>query len=84
MKLNAVDNMVSFYMLAGKDVVCNKMSLEAAETVIKQGKEVTESDRFEGYSICVDGKFFFEGSFSKKGKRKTSSEVEPKEVPTGE
>lgn len=83
MKLKAVDNQVNFYMLTGKDVVRNKMTLRAAETVISLAKEVTKSDRFEGYPICVDGKFFFEGSFAeKKSRKKTSSEVEPKEVPT--
>jgi len=85
MKLKAVDNQVSFYMIAGKDVVHNQMTLKAAETVISLGKEVKESVRFIGHHICVDDKFFFEGEFSeKKGKKKTSSEVEPKEVSTGD
>lgn len=80
MKLKVENGKVHFIMVAGDDFVKNEMGVNAANTLIENG-EVTESKQFEGYSICVDGQYFFEGTYQSKGKKKaTSPEVEPKDV----
>lgn len=72
---------VHFIMVAGKDFVQNEMGINAANALIEKG-EVTESKQFEGYPICVDGKYFFEGTYSKKKKKAAASpEVEPEDAP---
>lgn len=78
MKLKNNNDKVHFIMVAGKDYVKSEMGINAAENLIKNG-EVTESKQFEGYPICVDNKYFFEGTYSKK-KKTASSEVEPNDV----
>lgn len=77
MKLKNDKGKVHFIMAAGKDYVQHEMSINAANTLIEKGT-VTESKQFEGYPICVDGKYFFEGTISKKKRKAPASpEVEP-------
>ncbi len=67
MRLKNNKGKVHFIMVAGKDFVQNEMGINAANALIEKG-EVTESKQFEGYPICVDGKYFFEGTYPKKKK----------------
>ena len=81
MRLKNNKGKVHFIMVAGKDFVQNEMSINAVNALIEKG-EVTESKQFEGYPICVDGKYFFEGTYSKKKKKAVASpEVEPEDAP---
>lgn len=81
MRLKNNKGKVHFIMVAGKDFVQNEMGINAANALIEKG-EVTESKQFEGYPICVDGKYFFEGTCSKKKKKAVASpEVEPEDAP---
>nr|DAS09957.1 MAG TPA: hypothetical protein [Caudoviricetes sp.] len=57
-KVNDKGN-VSFLMATGNDLVKNSMTLEHAKNTANAG-EVTES-QIEGYPICVDNKWYFEG-----------------------
>ncbi len=81
MRLKNNKGKVHFIMVAGKDFVQNEMGINAANTLIEKG-EVTESKQFEGYPICVDGKYFFEGTWSKKKRKllhpqRLSREIRP-------
>lgn len=81
MRLKNNKGKVHFIMVAGKDFVQNEMGINAANALIEKG-EVTESKQFEGYPICVDGKYFFEGTYPKKKKKTAASqEVEPEDAP---
>ena len=62
MRLKNNKGKVHFIMVAGKDFVQNEMGINAVNALIEKG-EVTESKQFEGYPICVDGKYFFEGTY---------------------
>ena len=46
-----------------EDTGCNVRILMMDETdaqvIIKNGKTVTESDRYVGYNRCVDGRYYF-------------------------
>lgn len=80
MKLKNNKDKVRFIMAAGKDFVQNEMGINAANAIIEKG-EVTESNQFEGYPICVDSKLFFEGTYLKKKKKSLASpEVEPEDA----
>lgn len=65
MKLKIKNDKVNFLMTAGKDVVKSEMSALNAREMIKKGT-VTESDKYKDFPICVNDKFFFEGSIDKK------------------
>lgn len=73
MKLKVVDGMVSYLMECGKDMVADNMSLACAERICSRG--TSDSDRFPGYPICVDDKFYFAGIKEKK-QDKTKRESE--------
>lgn len=84
LKTNKNKNKVHFIMIAGKNFVRNEMGINAANALIEKGV-VSESKQFEGYPICVDGKYFFEGTYSKKRKKAAaSSEVESADTPEEE
>lgn len=53
------DGKVTFLLRTGKDMVKNQMALASAQHIIDTGK-IEESDK-EGYPICVDNKWYFEG-----------------------
>ena len=57
--LNNKDGKVTFLLRTGKDMVKNQMALASAQHIIDTGK-IVESDK-EGYPICVDNKWYFEG-----------------------
>ena len=74
MRLKNNKGKVHFIMVAGKDFVQNEMGINAVNALIEKG-EVTESKQF-------DGKYFFEGTYSKKKKKAVASpEVEPEDAP---
>lgn len=52
---------VEFLLATGNDFAKNKMTLENAKNIANTGK-VKPSD-VEGYPICVDDKWYFEGEF---------------------
>jgi uncharacterized protein YeeX (DUF496 family) len=58
-KLKNRNGKVTFLLKTGKDYSKNEMSISAAQHIIDSGKLV-ESER-EGYPICVDEKWYFEG-----------------------
>jgi hypothetical protein len=58
-KLKNVNGKVTFLLKTGKDFVRNTMSISAAQHIIDNGK-ITDSDK-NGYPICVDEKWYFEG-----------------------
>ena len=71
MKLTEVNGKVPFIMKAGKSFVKNEMPVVEAEKFVKNGK-VTESDKFEGYPVCVNETYYFAATMPK-------SKAEPKE-----
>jgi hypothetical protein len=65
MKLKQVDGKVSFIMRAGKDFVKDEMPVDEAKKLVKNG-ETTESDKFDGYTLCVNDTYFFATATPKK------------------
>ena len=59
---------VNSLLRSGNDFVGNNLSVSAAQHIIDTGKLV-ESDK-EGYPICVDNKWYFEGVEVKKTAKK--------------
>lgn len=49
---------VPFIMVTGKDFVRDEMPLDKAEKIYENGKK-RASNRFPGYPVCVDEKYFF-------------------------
>ena len=58
MKLKIVNGMVPYKMDAGKDVVDAEMPESKARLIILKGPK-RASNRFPGYPICVDNRYFF-------------------------
>ena len=58
-KLKNEKGRVNSLLRTGNDFVRNKLSVSAAQHIIDTGK-IEESDK-EGYPICVDKKWYFEG-----------------------
>ena len=58
-KLKNRNGKVTFLLKTGKDFSQNEMSISAAQHIIDCG-ELVESDK-EGFPICVDSKWYFEG-----------------------
>jgi len=58
-KLKNRNGKVTFLLKTGNDFSKNEMSISAAQHIIDTGNLV-ESDK-EGYPICVDEKWYFEG-----------------------
>ena len=50
---------IKFLMQADNDVVEGKMLPENADRMIEQAEKVEHSDKFPGYPIAVNDKFFF-------------------------
>lgn len=63
---------VPYIMVAGADHVTGEMPLETAEKIYSEGAK-RASNRFPGYPVCVDNKYFFAIKTSPK-KRKTTNE----------
>lgn len=76
MKLTIKNGMVPYKMDAGKDVVDAEMSEAKDRMIITKGPK-RASNRFPGYPICVDNKYYFaatsERTKSKKQKEKTNA-----------
>lgn len=51
-------NKVPYIMVAGADYVAGEMPLEDAQRIYTDGTK-RASNRFSGYPVCVDGKYFF-------------------------
>ena len=58
-KLKNENGRVNSLLRTGNDFIRNKLSVSAAQHIIDTGK-IEESDK-EGYPICVDKKWYFEG-----------------------
>ena len=59
-KIKHKDGKVTYVMRTGKTFVRANMSLAYAQSIIKRGKNVEETDkRGFGVEICVDDKYFF-------------------------
>ena len=66
---------VPYIMVSGSDYVSGEMPLNDAERIYDAG-EKRASNRFKGYPICVDNKYFFACQPSTKtSKRKKSCEI---------
>lgn len=60
MKIKHEKGTVTYAMRTGKSFVKSKMPLAYANSLLKRGKDVKESDeRGHGIEICVDDKYFF-------------------------
>lgn len=69
---------VIYVMRTGKNYVRNHMPLSYAQAIVKNGKNVEETDkRGFGMEICVDDKYFFpiEPEKTVKPKKKADDEV---------
>lgn len=64
MKLKQVNGKVPFIMKVGKSFVKNEMPVTEAERFVKDGK-IADSDKFEGYPICVNDIYYFAAIMSK-------------------
>ena len=69
MKLTNKDGKVAYLMVAGKDMVSAEMPVEIAQRIISRGDKQT-SDRFPGYPLCVDGKYYFSATPERKKPKK--------------
>lgn len=58
-KLKNENGRVNSLLRTGNDLVKNNLAVSAAQHIIDTGK-IEESDK-EGYPICVDKKWYFEG-----------------------
>lgn len=58
MKLDVKKGQVEFLLETGKDIVKNTMSVQEAKALMKDGS-VENSDKFTGYSLLVNNKFYF-------------------------
>ena len=59
--LKAKDKRVNFIMSAGNDWVCNTMDIGVAMDMVAHGKAELSTEH-EPYRICVDDRFYFEGT----------------------
>lgn len=50
---------VGFYMPGGGQMLHDLMPVHIANEIIKNGKAEI-SDRVKGFSLCIDGKYYFE------------------------
>lgn len=74
MQFTINDGKVPYIMVAGSDHVSGEMPLADAERIYAEGVK-RASNRFTGYPVCVDNKYFFAGkSSTKTGKRKQNCE----------
>lgn len=69
MKFTNHNGKVPYIMVAGADHVSGEMPLDTAEKIYKEGTK-RASNRFPGYPVCVDNKYFFAGKSSTKASRK--------------
>jgi hypothetical protein len=72
MKFTVNNGKVPYIMVAGQDHVTGEMLLENVQKLMDTGTK-RASNRFTGYPICVDNKYFFAGT-SEKAKTKTTED----------
>lgn len=72
MKLKVNNGKVPYIMVAGKDNVSGEMPVEKAEKMIQTGPK-RASNRFPGYPVCVQDKYFFAAQ-TERGKSKRQQE----------
>ena len=76
-KIKHENGKVTYAMRTGKTFVKSTMPLAYANSLVKRGKEVEETDkRGYGVEICVDDTYFFPIELEPKRKKKESDEVE--------
>ncbi len=70
---------VWFIMRAGSSYVKAIMPYGKARGIIESATDVTKSDKFDGFEICVnDGKYFFAGNMESEAKdEKPADEQKP-------
>lgn len=81
---NTLTNAWLVNRLEERGVITEKTEMSSVLRGVRKGAkaETIMSKQFEGYPICVDGKYFFEGTYSKKRKKSAASpEVEPEDAP---
>lgn len=64
---------VPYIMVAGVDHVSGEMPVEEAEKMYAAGTK-RASNRFPGYPVCVDGKYYFATEKTAQKKRKSTNE----------
>lgn len=65
MNFKVEDSKVPYIMVACADHVSGKMPVEAARQIYAAGVK-RASNRFPGYPVCVDNKYFFAGTSGRK------------------
>lgn len=76
MEIKHEKGMVDFVMKTGKDFVKGTTSLAHAQSVVKNGEHVEETNkRGFGNEICVDDKYFFPISKHRPNKQKKDEEA---------
>lgn len=68
-KLKEKDGNVNAILHTGKDFVKTFLSTKGVESLIKSGK-VSKGTEIEGYEICVNNEWYFEGTYSADKKKK--------------
>ncbi len=58
-KLKVINGQVRYLFKSGKDMVSSSMDENAANKIINKGKR-KNSNKFKGYSICIDDLYYFE------------------------
>lgn len=51
---------VGFYLVSGKHKIHDLTTVKTALSIIKDGKELIESNKIAGFPLCVDNKYYFE------------------------
>lgn len=69
MKFTINDGKVAYIMVAGKDYVQGEMPLDSVNELYSKGKK-RASNRFKGFPVCVDEKYFFAATSSRKTAKK--------------
>lgn len=73
-KLKSINGRVNALLRTGKDFVKSNVPSSAAQHIINTGTLV-ESDK-PGYSICVDGQWYFEGDEIKSAPKNNRGKVD--------
>ena len=74
MKLTVKNGMVPYKMDAGKDVVDAEMSEAKARMIITKGPK-RASNRFLGFPICVDNKYYFSATPERKKSKRQQDQA---------
>lgn len=69
MKFTVNDGKVAYIMVAGNDYVQGEMSVDIVNDLYAKG-EKRASNRFQGFPVCVDEKYFFAATSTRKTAKK--------------